>query len=393
MYEFISKNFNGDYTNRLTNAISISNVAQNLGIEIIFLNWQVPVTSWLIAPETFRELKEERVDDYACFVTEVVKYLTDKGVKISYLEPTNEPSITHNTKIPPKLYNTFVSTLTTYLDKRELSGTKILGPGLAYLNHNNTCITWVKALSDDGVAAISVWASHAWDPVFFPDEREADILRMKLEECHKAMKEQERPGQPKPVFITEYACVNDPGNGICAVENTLTLLDQGANAVVYWYLREQYWDLDPDNRERALLTRDHGEKPTFTALSSVLPFISGDEVEVLETQIEGRITPTSFYKANNNELIIVLVNSYTQSENVFIDFTDLYTIKVGIGALYISNTNTIITKDLGFVPCQADGGRIRCSLSGSLSLQPNTIMTLVSFRLYLPIIMKGVDGG
>jgi hypothetical protein len=156
-------------------------------------------------------------------------------------------------------------------------------------------------------------------------------------------------------------------------------------------LREQDWDLDPANHDRALLTEDYTETRTFTAFTSVLPFISGDEVWVLETQIEGRITSASF-KADN-ELIPVLVNSCSESENVLIDITELYTIGVeNGGVVYHGDTNTI-TKDLGFVHCQADGryDRTRCQLS----LQPNTITTLVfkRFRLYLPIIMKCVDGG
>jgi hypothetical protein len=239
------------------------------------------------------------------------------------------------------------------------------------------------------------FASHAWDPEFCPNEPlEEVILRMKCEECLEAIqdKEQECPGPPKPVFITEYACVNDPDNEICAVKNTLTLLDCGANGIVYWYLREQGWDQDPANHDRALLTGDYTETRTFTAFSSVLPFISGDEVWVLETQIEGRITSASFYKANN-ELVLVLVNSYPESENVLIDITEFYTIGVEYGGVvYHGNTNTI-TRDLRFVHCQADGrhDRTRCQLS----LQPNTITTLVfkRFRLYLPIIMKRVDGG
>lgn len=392
MYTFVMSNFNGDFPNRLTNAISISNIAQNLGIEIIFINWEAH-TNWL-TDTIYKELKDEYVDDYACFVIQVVKYLADKGVTISYLEPTNEPSNTENTKIPPKRYNTFVKFLRKYLDMEGLFKVGILGPGLAYLNHDDTGRDYVGALDCDGVNAISAWASHAWDPEFCPNEPlEEVILRIKCEEWLEAIqdKEQECPGPPKPVFITEYACVNDPGNGICAVKNTLTLLDCGANGVVYWYLREQGdWDKQA-NRDRALLTGDYTETRTFTAFSSVLPFISGDEVWVLETQIEGRITSASF-KADN-ELVTVLVNSYPESENVLIDITEFYTIGVEDGGVvYDGNTNTI-TEDLGFVQCQADirYDRTRCQLS----LQPNTIATLVfkRFRLYLPIIMKRVDGG
>jgi uncharacterized repeat protein (TIGR01451 family) len=391
MYKFISENFNGDYPDRLTNAISISNIAEGRNIEVIFLNWRAH-ENWLTDP-TYRELEDDYVDDYACFVTAVVEFLTNNGVKISYLEPTNEPSNTENTKIPPERYNTFVKFLRKYLDIEELFEVKILGPGLAYLNHDDTGRDYVEALDCDGVKAISAWASHAWDPEFCPNEPlEEVILGMKCEEWLEAIKdkEQECSSSPKPIFITEYACVNDPGNGICAVKNTLTLLDCGANAVVYWYLREQDWDLDPANHDRALLTGDYTETRTFTALTSVLPFISGDEVWVLQTQIEGRITSASF-KADN-DLVLVLVNSYPESENVLIDIAEFYAIGVEKrGVVYHSDTNTI-TRDLEFVQCQADGryDRTRCQLS----LQPNTITTLVlRFRLYLPIIMKHVDGG
>ena len=76
----------------------------------------------------------------------------------------------------------------------------------------------LQALGDDGVAAISGWASHAWDPEFPPFTPEVDILKTKWNEFQQAIHEKD---PAKPIFITEYACVNDPGNGICAVENTL----------------------------------------------------------------------------------------------------------------------------------------------------------------------------
>ena len=87
MYNFIEQNFNRDFDNRLENAKAISDIAEKRNIEIIFLNWRAH-KNWL-TDTTYKELKEEYVDDYACFVTEVVKFLSDEEVKISYLEPTS----------------------------------------------------------------------------------------------------------------------------------------------------------------------------------------------------------------------------------------------------------------------------------------------------------------
>jgi uncharacterized repeat protein (TIGR01451 family) len=385
MYTFVMSNFNGDFPDRLTNATSISNIAQNLGIEIIFLNWRAH-KNWLTDP-TYKELKEEYVDDYACFVTQIVKFLTDQGVKISYLEPTNEPSDTSDTKIPPKLYSTFVALVRKYLDVEGLSKVEILGPGLAYLNHDGTGEGYVEDLDEDGVNAISVWASHAWDPEFcFHVLPEKDVLGIRCKEFQKAIAERD---PSKPFFITEYACVNDPGNEICAVENTLTLLDCGANGVIYWYLREQEWDEKQANRERALLTETYAKKPMFTALTSVFPFISGDEVGVLETQVEGRITAASFYTADNKltkeQIIVVLVNSEpVLSESVSIDILD--TVEVAHRVVYDGNTKTVENRDLGSVQCQAHDDRTRCELS----VQPDTITTLV---FNVPIIVTGPTTG
>jgi hypothetical protein len=184
---------------------------------------------------------------------------------------------------------------------------------------------------------------------------------------------------PKPIFITEYACVNDPDNEICAAKNTLTLLDCGASVVVYWYLREQSWDIQA-NRERALLKENYDKKPAFTALTSFLPFISGDEVWVLETQLEGRITVASFYKADEEQLIVVLINSYPEPENVLIDVNGSSTIDIVDGLLYDGQTKTI--RNLEPIQCQA----AQCQLS----LPPATITTLVftTYTLYLPVILK-----
>jgi hypothetical protein len=188
MYTFISNNFNGDYPIRLTNAISTSAIAQSLGIEIILVNWRAH-KKWVTNDE-FKELMEIYLDDYACFVVAVVEFLTNNGVNINYLEPTNEPSDTSDTKIPPERYNRFVKTLRQYLERQGLSNVKVLGPGLAYLNHDNTGKIWVEALDGEGVDALSVWASHAWDPVFSNGSEEG-ILKMKWEEFQKEIKEQE----------------------------------------------------------------------------------------------------------------------------------------------------------------------------------------------------------
>jgi O-glycosyl hydrolase len=332
MYTFISNNFNGDYPIRLTNAISTSAIAQSLGIEIILVNWRAH-KKWVTNDE-FKELMEIYLDDYACFVVAVVEFLTNNGVNINYLEPTNEPSDTSDTKIPPERYNRFVKTLR-------------------------------EALDGEGVDALSVWASHAWDPVFSNGSEEG-ILKMKWEEFQKEIKEQESSTPPKPIFITEYACVNDPDNEICAAKNTLTLLDLdcGASVVVYWYLREQSWDIQA-NRERALLKENYDKKPAFTALTSFLPFISGDEVWVLETQLEGRITVASFYKADEEQLIVVLINSYPEPENVLIDVNGSSTIDIVDGLLYDGQTKTI--RNLEPIQCQA----AQCQLS----LPPATITT------------------
>lgn len=377
MYNFIEQNFNRDFGNRLENAQAISRIAERRKIEMIFLNWRAH-KNWLTDPD-FKELEEDYVDDYACFVTGVVEFLTENDVIISYLEPTNEPSDTTDTKIPSELYNTFVTLLKRYLHGRGLSDVKILGPGLAYFNHDYTGEIWVNDLDHFGVDAISVWASHAWDPKFLLTEPEEDrgpedtLLRIKWEEFQRAVEKQEkRFDQPtKPIFITECACVNDPGNAICAVENTLTLLDQGANVVVYWYLREQEWD--PENIERALLTESYEEKPTFTALASLLPFISGDDVWILETQVEENslIKPISFKTtddAGEGQIVVALINSSSEVENVLINLDEFDIIGVENEIVYNLNTNTT-NRNLESVQCQV----ARCPLE----LHPNTITTLV----------------
>ena len=386
MYDFVQTNFNSDYSTRLDNAKTVSGIAEAQNIEIIYLNWRA-FEIWLTDPIIYRELKEEYVNDYACFVTQVVKYLTDNEVKISYLEPTNEPDGTTDTKIPPGHYNNFVKFLREYLDEEGLDYIKILGPGLAYLNHDNTCESYVGALDPIGVNAIGVWAFHAWDPEFSPNEQEEDILRMRWQECQEIIKGID---PLKPIFITEYACVNveagDPTkvNALCAVKNTLTLLDAGANVAVYWYLKEQSWDPNWKNWERALLEEDYDKKATFIALTSILPFISGDEVGVLETQVEGRITAASFYNEDNEsgreQIVVSLANSYPESENVLIYFEGGGVIdNIADRVLYDGETNAI--QEPGPVLCQA----AQCQLS----LPPNTVTTLIfRWTLYLPIIIK-----
>lgn len=386
MYNFVKQNFHSDFPDRLENAKIISGIAEKRNIEIIFLNWRA-FAIWL-TDLTFRELKEEYVDDYACFVAQVVKFLTDEGVIIRYLEPTNEPSETHDTKIPPTRYNTFVKLLRAYLDVEGKTGVKILAPSMAYFDHDETCRIYIEALDREGVNAISVWALHAWDPIFAPGAPEADILRSAWPPCYRAIKEKEGSGPSKPIFITEYACVNNSGNGICAVENMVTLLTLGANAVHYWYLREQSWDPDPANHERALLTETYAEKPTFMALRSVLPFISDDEIKVVETQVEGRITAAAFYKVshatNERQVVVVLVNRFSESATTSITINGPLT---SINqAMYDGHSQTFIS-NMGLAQCRVNEGRTSCK---DVSLPPTTTLTVVfrGHNVYLPTIMK-----
>ncbi|MCB0085908.1 MAG: hypothetical protein KDE47_33440, partial [Caldilineaceae bacterium] len=401
MSHFIADNFNGDYSTRLANALSIANTANNLDIETIFLNWRAHQT-WHVSKTidisgtpvlTYsRELDEKYVDDYACFIVENVKFLMEQGVNISYLEPTNEPSLAiSDTLIPPDLYNTFVISISRYLEERNLSNVKLLAPGLPYLNHDGNIITYTMALSDIGVEAISTWSAHAWDPVFYTQTAEAETLRIKWSEFHPIV---DAKGN-KPIFITESACVNEPDNEICAAENLLTLYDRGANAVIYWYLKEQSWDAIT-NTKRTLLTQDDHFKPTYEALDTILPYIAGENTNVLKTNTNGLITVASFLnvdsRSGKKQVTVSLVNRFTETENISIAIAD--TLMSVDQVMYDGNSNSL-TEDSAAAQCQLErgpqGSVVNCQ---ELGLPSNSILTLTftGYNFYLPIIKNLTSG-
>ena len=288
MDRFLAEQFDADGESRLEDAKATWRMTDRLGIQVIMLQFSAP-ENWL-SDDGHRQLLPEHVDDYARYWGSLVAFMDRHGMKPTYVELVNEPEGDWNTRILPEDYNRLVILTRKELDERGFQNVGIIGPGLAWLDHDDGAKHWIGALSTEGVRALTGWSTHAWDDVYRPDAP-VRFVTDRWRDFHAAVRGKD-PEQNKPIIITEYATSATTFNGAAydpvesrgqnrasdspafaqrVFELTLVHINQGASVLVIWEAADQPWShhgwglaKGADNEQR---------RPAFHALSTLLPLI------------------------------------------------------------------------------------------------------------------------
>jgi hypothetical protein len=331
MYNYIAANFNGPGGSKpwqLPNILSTYNHAQQNGIKLILNEFQI-ADSFLNSSNT--RMLTSRVDDFATFHAAQIKYLADRGVFPSYLELANEPNGEWNGFISPGQYNTLVQATRAQLDAQGFTGVKIIGPGLNEIGgtrlwNGNQVTDWVGALDAGGVSALAGWSAHIWD--------DWAGLPGKIQVFNNATAAAD-PGGNKPLFITEYATAvstfggvnyGSPDNGGAATEqsryavrvfdNTLTLLNGGASALILWEAADQSWS----SATWGLRRLDGTRRPSFDAFEALMTELpdGADALDGLGS--DGNVNAAAV--TDGARLIIAMANTSDQARQRQLQIND-----------------------------------------------------------------------
>jgi hypothetical protein len=314
---------------------SLRELTDRLSIEWVYTVWSAP-----------GELSDEKgmLEDLPGFTrwwVEQVEALTREGMKPRYVELMNEPdSMGHwSTGIAPEAYNSVVKAIRKALDERGFLDIGIVGPGLAHLDWGQHNTTWIEALDVHGIESLAAWSTHSWD--------DGDLCRGGA----SCIERQSRPFQSvtrgqdgrKPVFVTEYgsketeyqggrypnpastvwcadadhgrryySVTNTVAYAVRLYENSLALLNSGANVPFVWQLADEVSELNELGKSWGLIDIEGRPKPAFVALTTLCPTLPiGARVVRAPDQSSNRLYASVF--VHEDDIVVAISNDVNVS--------------------------------------------------------------------------------
>lgn len=311
MDAYVDAEYNG--TTRGNIITTSLQMADRLDIQVI-LNMFGGPEAWL-GDDNW--LKAENVDDFARLWASQVYFFKSRGLPVHYIELANEPEGDWNIYISGYEYNIVVKLLRQELDNRGLTDVGIIGPGLAYLLHGPD---WINELDSDGKAALACWSTHAWDEGWGNTDALPNFLDQRWRDYFGAAVESADPTHSKPIIVTEYATGVRTYNGVAydddnftetsqfaqrCYENSLTLVNNGANVLCYWEAANQNWQTS--SPLYGLLRTDSTLRPVYHAFSTLAPYIPNNAMVLRKTWDDPLISAAGFI--GGNQLVLAFANS------------------------------------------------------------------------------------
>ena len=256
---------------------ALHEITQSRGISWILHPWSAPnpmVSQGMLV----------QVSDFAAWTVNEVQRLQALGIVPAWIELMNEPDSQGqwSTGISPENYAQLAAEVRSGLDAVGLQSVGLLGPGGSGLDYFHSNREYLLALDPNSLAG---WSSHAWDDGSFC-EGGAECLERAYRDFGDALQGVD-PAGAKPVIVSEYAtktvdfegqiwpspedrvglnATDAYGYGVRVVENTLALLNAGANMPVLWYLVD---DERSGGKQWGLLAADGREKPGYSAMKGL----------------------------------------------------------------------------------------------------------------------------
>jgi hypothetical protein len=308
---------------------SLRKITDRYGIKWVYMIWS--------APDELTDGKGmlRDVAGFSQWWTEEIDALTTNDVRPHYIELMNEPDSEGrwSTGIDPRTYNELVKSVRNRLDGRGYDDIDIVGPGLAHLDWRGNTSKWMRALDPKAVSALGAWSTHSWD--------DGDLCRggsscieKQWTDFGTAVRNQDAA---KRVFITEYAskeanfhgvqypqpenrtrfdvdtrhgyysATNTMPFAVRLVENTLALLNKGANVSFVWQLVDEEVELVRDRKSWGLVDLKGNAKPAFGALKTLCSRIPvGAQVVAAPDQTEHEMYSAAF--VHGGQVIVAVAN-------------------------------------------------------------------------------------
>ncbi len=373
MYNYIAANFNGPNGSEPWHLPSIKSSyihAQANGVDIILNEFKI-ANSFLNSQNT--KMLDNLVDDYATFLAAQIDYLADQNVYPAYIEMANEPNGEWNGYISPTQYNNLVQQTRAQLDAHGFSNVGIIGPGLSEIGGTRTwnwheVTDWVDTLDANAVNSLAGWSAHTWD--------DWAGLEGQVQVFNNAINTAE-PSGDKPVFITEYATSissyggidygsPDSGGGaadqsafaVRVFDNTITLLNNGASALILWEAADKTWS----DSTWGLRRLDGTERPTYLALEALLTELPDDAHAIEGLGSSNGINAAAV--ASEDKLIVAMANTTDQAQQRELQFE-------GMSLLTLDRAVRFINGDASEYALALNGNTI------SVVLAPQSTLTLI----------------
>jgi hypothetical protein len=273
-------------------------MTDELGIEWVLMVWIAP--SEYATPES----RLKAIDGFASWWVSLLDGYRDHGIRPEYIELMNEPDSDGqwSTGITGEQYNVLVKDLRRKLDAAGHGDVGIVGPGPAILWNSPK---YFEAMDEAGAGSMAAWSTHAWGTDAHGELRrggpntEANF--------HIFGKPATEANPDIPLFVTEYSshateyhgkeyphgdkygewddakafpyfsAMNAMGYGTLVYENTLALLNAGAQAPFIWQAIDEPTETnppgydDPKRKAWGLLDLWGRPKPVYLTLKTLYP--------------------------------------------------------------------------------------------------------------------------
>ena len=312
---YVASKYDGDSSIRTTYGI-----LNPLGIKVTANQFEGPA-SWL---DSSNHLKSANFADMARMWGSIAYYMQNNNMPISYIELFNEPEGTWDIYVSGTDYNTIAKLLRAELDSRGLTSVKICGPGLAVLED---APGWFNALDATGVASLGAWSTHAWDEGWGYTAALPSFLDSMYKTYFDPYVLAKDPSRSKPVIITEYATGVLTYNGVTfpdanaaaatvadsnqfaerCYENTLTLINDGANILSYWQAADEDW---MTSGMYGLMRRQglgSTLRPVYYAMATLMPLIPDGASVLTKTWNDANISAAGFI--GTDRFVVAFANS------------------------------------------------------------------------------------
>jgi len=308
---------------------ALREITDRFGIRWVYVVWS--------APDELTDGKGmlRDVAGFSRWWAEEVDSLATNDVRPHYIELMNEPDSEGrwSTGIDPRIYNELVKSVRNRLDRHGYGDIDIVGPGLAHLDWRDNTSKWMRALDPRAVSALGAWSTHSWD--------DGDLCRggsscieSQWADFGTAARSQDAA---KPVFVTEYASKETNFHGVQyphpdnrtrfdvedgygyysatntmpfavrLVENTLALLNKGANVSFVWQLVDEETELVRDRKSWGLVDLKGNAKPAFGALKTLCSRIPvGAQVVAPPDQTEHEMYSAAF--VHRGKVVVAVAN-------------------------------------------------------------------------------------
>ncbi|MGD1041931.1 MAG: hypothetical protein ABR913_02575 [Sedimentisphaerales bacterium] len=349
MDAYVASQYDGDSSIRTTYGI-----LNPLGINVIANQFEGPA-SWL---DSSNHLKNSNFADMARMWGSIAYYMQNNNMPISYIELFNEPEGTWDIYVSGTDYNTIAKLLRAELDSRGLTSVKICGPGLAYLYD---APSWFNALDATGVTAIGAWSTHAWDEGWGHTDALPSFLDSRYKTYFDPYVLAKDPSRSKPVIITEYATGVLTYNGMTftdsnvadsnqfaerSYENTLTLLNDGANILSYWEAADEDWMSSGMYGLKRRQGLGSTLRPVYYAMSTLMPLIPDGASVLTKTWNDANISAAGFI--GTDRFVVAFANSTAATVSKTIKITGVLTFDIIEAKAFINGSVVDELADLHF---------------------------------------------